>query len=77
MWFVVPLGNNVIDLLGPEGGEDRREGDDETRCTEGVLLEAGVQEDGIREHRLSFCRDSGVLEGNDEDPFLGGDREGA
>jgi len=38
VWFVPPFGDNVIDLLGSEGGKGCREGRDEAGCTEGIFL---------------------------------------
>lgn len=72
---VLPFGDNVIDFLGSEGGKDRRQGDDEARRVEGILLHAGIKEDGTREHRWFLC-DGGVVEGEDQDPLLSGQREG-
>ena len=78
VWFVFPFGDNVIDLLGFEGGECGRKRGDEARCTERVFLYTGTEEDGIREHRSEGFRvSSGVLQGDDEDPLFGGEREGA
>ena len=75
MWLEFSFGDEIIDLSGSEGREDCRKGNDETRCTEGIFLESGIKEDGICEHRWSFCG-SGVIEGEDHDPLLSRNREG-
>ena len=38
VWFVLPFGDDVIDLLGSEGGKGCREGGDEAGCAEGIFL---------------------------------------
>lgn len=76
MWFEPPFGHDVVDFPASEGGDDRRETGKETGRTEGVFLEARFEENGVREHRRGF-RDGDILEGDDEDPLLGGNREGA
>lgn len=76
MWLVFSIGDKIIDFLGSEGGKERRKGSDEARCTEGILLEAWIKEDRTREHCWVFC-DSGFVQGEDQDPLLGGNREGA
>jgi len=78
VWFVFPFRDNVIDLLGSEGGDGGRERGDEARRNERVFLYTGTEEDGIREHRSEGFRvGSGVLQGDDEDPLFCGEREGA
>lgn len=73
--FVFSFGDNIIDFPGSKGRKERREGDNEARRVESVLLELAIEEDGTSKSQL-FFREVRVAEGEDQDPLLGGDREG-
>lgn len=72
---VFSLGEDVIDFPRPKGRMDGRERDDEPRGVERILFDGGIEEDRVREERLGVCS-GGVVEGEDQDPLPGGNREG-
>lgn len=76
MRFVSPFGNNIIHFLRSKGGKECRQGSDEARRIESILVEIRTKEDGTREEVLRF-RIGSVAEGEDQDSPLGGDRESA